>query len=113
METQIIEKCEKCNKIYCENIIKGECMGDITKLDYCVLCKADNPYQKELREQKIGDIFSKKIDYALYISSVRTIGGLIRKSEYDLLDMDGIGKKSVEDIKTYLHSVGLKLNKNK
>jgi len=68
---------------------------------------------KELIEQRIEGIFSKRTVNALFNVSIKTIGGLIRKCEWDLLCIDGIGKKAVEDIKTYLLSVGLKLNKNK
>lgn len=38
---QIIEPCKDCNKIYCENVIDGKCLGDISKLDFCPVCKSD------------------------------------------------------------------------
>ncbi|MCD8494633.1 MAG: DNA-directed RNA polymerase subunit alpha [Candidatus Pacebacteria bacterium] len=46
---------------------------------------------------------------ALTEASIRTIGGLVRKSEEDLLELDGIGKKGVEEIKAVLNSFGLAL----
>ena len=66
---------------------------------------------EELTQQKIADNLSARTTNALYYSSIKTIGGLIKKSEYDLLLIDGIGQKALREIKTYLQLVGLQLNK--
>ena len=42
-------------------------------------------------------------------ANIRTLGGLIRKTEKDILDLDGIGPKGVEEIKTLLSGMSLKL----
>ncbi len=42
-------------------------------------------------------------------ANIRTVGGLIRKTDKDILDLEGIGPKGVEEIKAYLNGMGLKL----
>lgn len=44
---------------------------------------------------------------ALSQSGIRTIGGLARKKESDLLEMEGIGKKAVQEIRRALGNYGL------
>ena len=46
---------------------------------------------------------------ALMEASIRTIGGLVKKTEEELLDLDGIGKKGVEEVKEVLEQFGLAL----
>jgi DNA-directed RNA polymerase subunit alpha len=41
-------------------------------------------------------------------ANIRTLGGLIRKTEKDILDLDGIGPKGVEEIKALLVGMNLK-----
>lgn len=42
-------------------------------------------------------------------ASIRTVGGLVRKSKDDILALDGIGPKGVDEIVTLLESMGLSL----
>ena len=42
-------------------------------------------------------------------SGVRTVGGLVRKKEADLLKMEGVGKKAVDEVKEALSGLGLDL----
>ncbi|MES2749446.1 MAG: DNA-directed RNA polymerase subunit alpha [Patescibacteria group bacterium] len=46
---------------------------------------------------------------ALETASIRTIGGLVRKSKDDILALDGIGPKGVEEIVALLSTMGLTL----
>ncbi len=46
---------------------------------------------------------------ALAEAGIRTIGGLIKKKEEDLLEIEGIGKKAVGQIKEALNGLGLTL----
>ena len=46
---------------------------------------------------------------ALESASIRTIGGLVRKSKGDILALDGIGPKGVEEIVALLSTMGLTL----
>lgn len=47
---------------------------------------------------------------ALESSSIRTLGGLVRKSKDDILALDGIGPKGVEEIEQLLNNMNLSLN---
>lgn len=44
---------------------------------------------------------------ALANSNIRTLGGLARKKEEDLLDIDGLGNKGVQEIKKLLSGYGI------
>jgi DNA-directed RNA polymerase subunit alpha len=46
---------------------------------------------------------------ALETASIRTVGGLVRKTKDDILALDGIGPKGVEEIVTLLTTMGLSL----
>lgn len=48
---------------------------------------------------------------ALSDASIRTIGGLVKKTEEDLLDLDGLGAKGIEEIKSALAKLGTSLRK--
>lgn len=47
---------------------------------------------------------------ALEEASIRTIGGLVRKKKDDILALDGIGPKGVEEIETLLKNMGASLS---
>jgi DNA-directed RNA polymerase subunit alpha len=44
---------------------------------------------------------------ALEEASIRTLGGLVKKKKDDILALDGIGPKGVEEIETLLHDLGV------
>ncbi len=46
---------------------------------------------------------------ALEAASIRTVGGLVRKSKGDILALDGIGPKGVDEIVTLLETMNLNL----
>jgi DNA-directed RNA polymerase subunit alpha len=59
---------------------------------------------------KIEDLgLSTRTENALVSASVKTVGGLIRKSEEDLLSLDGLGEKGITEIKKVLEDRGLSL----
>lgn len=47
---------------------------------------------------------------ALTAANIRTVGGLARKKEKDILEIDGLGKKGIEEIKKALGKYGILLN---
>ncbi|MFA6094774.1 MAG: DNA-directed RNA polymerase subunit alpha [Candidatus Paceibacterota bacterium] len=72
------------------------------------------PEKKELdaeflktRIETIG--LSARTINALSNANIRTIGGLARKKEKDLLEIDGIGAKGVQEIKKSLSNFGITL----
>jgi DNA-directed RNA polymerase subunit alpha len=59
---------------------------------------------------KIEDLgLSTRTENALVTASIRTAGGLARKSEADLLSTDGLGEKGITEIKKALATLGLEL----
>jgi DNA-directed RNA polymerase subunit alpha len=59
---------------------------------------------------KIEDLgLSTRTENALVAASIRTAGGLARKSESDLLSTDGLGEKGITEIKKALSDLGLEL----
>lgn len=70
-----------------------------------VLPKKDAP-----EKIKIEDLdFSPRVISALKEAGVKTAGGLIKKKEENLLKIDGLGKKALEEIKKSLANLGLAL----
>ncbi len=55
------------------------------------------------------DLSSRTLS-ALEEASIRTIGGLVRKKKDDILALDGIGPKGVEEIEAMLSSMNLAFN---
>lgn len=49
---------------------------------------------------------------ALTGASIRTVGGLVRKSGTDLMSIEGIGEKAVDEIRAALRTLGLTLKKD-
>lgn len=53
--------------------------------------------------------FSARTAKALVAGNVRTLGGLARKKESDIMDIDGLGAKGVQEIKKLLAQHGITL----
>jgi DNA-directed RNA polymerase subunit alpha len=53
--------------------------------------------------------FTSRTLNALTEANIRTVGGLVRKTEADILSLDGIGPKGVEEVKSVLTDMGLGL----
>jgi len=59
---------------------------------------------------RIEDLqFSSRTLNALSTAGIRTLGGLVRKREEDLLTMKGLGKKAIQEIRRALGNYGLTL----
>ncbi len=66
--------------------------------------------ESDASKVKIEDLgLSTRTENALVSAAVRTAGGLARKSEEDLLSIDGLGEKGISEIKKALESLGLEL----
>lgn len=52
---------------------------------------------------------SQRTMNALVNANVRTVGGLIRKKEKDILEVEGLGAKGLDEIKGILETLGLSL----
>ncbi|MFA4890026.1 MAG: DNA-directed RNA polymerase subunit alpha [Candidatus Paceibacterota bacterium] len=64
----------------------------------------------EVLKTRIEDLqVSSRTINSLSEAGIRTVGGLIRKKEEDLLKVEGVGKKAVQEIKDALENYGLVL----
>lgn len=64
----------------------------------------------DILKTRIEDLnLSVRTMKALNAASIRTVGGLVRKSESDLLNVDGLGTKGITEIKRVLGNFGLTL----
>ena len=64
----------------------------------------------EFLKTRIEDInLSSRTLNSLTEAGIRTVGGLARKKEDDLLQVEGIGKKAIQEIKRALGNLGLTL----
>jgi DNA-directed RNA polymerase subunit alpha len=64
----------------------------------------------EFLKTRIDDIgLSPRTAKALSNANVRTVGGLARKKEIDILDIDGLGSKGIQEIKKVLAQYGISL----
>lgn len=80
----------------------------------------DSPSQAESGMDKdvLDDVLKTRIESleigqrtinALIEANIRTVGGLIRKKEQDILDIDGIGSKGLEELKEVLSGFNLSM----
>jgi len=70
----------------------------------------DKEEEEDILKTKIEDLgLSVRTQKALSNASVRTIGGLSRKKETDLREIDGLGEKGLQEIRKILEDYGLNL----
>jgi len=68
------------------------------------------PVDVEFLKTRIDDIgLSIRTVKALSNANIRTVGGLARKKELDILDIDGLGSKGIQEIKKVLAQYGISL----
>ncbi len=64
----------------------------------------------EMLKTRISELkLPPRVEAALDNASIRTVGGLVRKREDDLLSIEGLGQKGLQDIKRALSNLGLTL----
>lgn len=70
----------------------------------------DDSDQADILKTRIDSMeLSTRTLNALGDASIRTVGGLVKKNKEELLTLDGIGKKGVEEIEEVLNNFGLAL----
>ncbi|RJQ34355.1 DNA-directed RNA polymerase subunit alpha [Candidatus Parcubacteria bacterium] len=68
------------------------------------------PMDSEMLKTRITELnLPQRVEQALDNASIRTVGGLVRKREDDLLAIEGLGQKGLQDIKRSLSNLGLTL----
>jgi len=70
--------------------------------------EAESESEEEVLKTRIEDLnLSNRILNALSRANIRTVGGLVRKKEEDLLQIDGLGGKGLIEIRRALGNFGL------
>ncbi len=69
----------------------------------------DSPVKIKIEELQ----FSTRTENALISGGIKTLSGLLKKSESDLKNLGGLGDKAIEEIKELLDGKGLSLKKDK
>ncbi len=70
----------------------------------------DGEVDTEFLKTRIDSLdLSARTQNALTSANIRTVGGLVRKKEEDLLGLDGLGEKGVQEIKRALSNFGVTL----
>jgi len=78
----------------------------------------DNEVKEKIENSEITDILKTRIDTlnlstrtlnALTGANIRTIGGIARKKQEDLLEIEGIGDKGIQEIRKVLTGYGITL----
>lgn len=68
--------------------------------------------QEDVMKTRVEELeLSTRTANALTGASIRTVGGLVRKTPVDLLSIEGVGEKAVDEIKVALKRIGLGLRK--
>ncbi len=68
------------------------------------------PMDAEVLKTRITELnLPQRVEMALDNASIRTVGGMVRKREDDLLAIEGLGQKGLQDIKRALSNLGLTL----
>jgi DNA-directed RNA polymerase subunit alpha len=68
----------------------------------------------EILKTRISELkLPQRVEASLDEASIRTVGGLVRKREDDLLAIEGLGQKGLQDIKRALSNMGLTLRNDK
>lgn len=68
------------------------------------------PLDAEVLKTRINELnLPQRVEQVLDGASIRTVGGLVRKREDDLLSIEGLGQKGLQDIKRALSNLGLTL----
>lgn len=72
--------------------------------------KNEKEADAEMLKTRITELnMPQRVEQALDAASIRTVGGLVRKREDDLLAIEGLGQKGLQDIKRALSNLGLTL----
>lgn len=72
--------------------------------------KAAREVDTELLKTRIDALnFSSRTVKALTNANIRTLGGLARKKESDIMDVDGLGAKGMQEVKKLLAQHGIEL----
>lgn len=88
-----------------EEVVEDESSGD-----EALPRRDEKTADAEMLKTRITELnLPPRVEQALDNASIRTVGGLVRKREDDLLSIEGLGQKGLQDIKRALSNLGLTL----
>lgn len=91
-----------------EELIKEETPAELTEEEANI--ETDGEVDTEFLKTRIDSLdLSARTQNALTTANIRTVGGLVRKKEEDLLGLDGLGEKGLQEIKRALSNFGVTL----
>lgn len=72
--------------------------------------KSEEKDEEDVLKIRIEDLdFSTRTLNSLSVNGIRTVGGLVKKKEADLLNLEGLGQKAIKEIRRSLGKLGLSL----
>jgi len=72
--------------------------------------EAETEVDSEFLKTRVDSLgLSTRTDNALQNANIRTVGGLVRKKKADILALDGLGKKGLEELEELLKANGIEL----
>lgn len=90
--------------------MEKEIAGDRTSDENQEMSQDDFDKQQEMLKTRIEDLnLSTRTMNALASAKIRTVGGIARKREEDLLAIDGMGEKGIQEIRRALSNFGILL----
>ena len=91
-----------------EELIQEEMTPEV--LSEAILAEDGSEMDTEFLKTRIDSLdLSARTQNALAAANIRTVGGLVRKKEEDLLGVDGLGEKGLQEIKRALSNFGVTL----
>lgn len=91
-----------------EEIVREELPEESIPTDEAM--ESDGSVDTEFLKTRIDSLdLSARTQNALNAANIRTVGGLVRKKEDDLMGIDGLGEKGVQEIKRALSNFGVTL----
>ncbi len=91
-----------------EELIKEEAPMEMTAEEAGL--ETDGEVDTEFLKTRIDSLdLSARTQNALTTANIRTVGGLVRKKEEDLLGLDGLGEKGLQEIRRALSNFGVTL----
>ena len=90
--------------------VPEETLDEVKKDDFSEKEFARKEAYEDFLKTRIESLnLSQRTTNALTSANIRTVGGLVRKKEEDILDVEGLGNKGVQEIKKVLGEHGITL----
>ena len=88
--------------------------GQISLMEQEVPVEKEAPKREDTLKTKISELdLSARVINSLEAAGIKTVSGLLRKTETDLLQVEGMGEKAVGEVVKVLQKLGLTLKEEK